>query len=185
LPDWDPQADCGTGMAGATESASISTTADTTDSDGATLPDGTSLSAGVTLADGITLLEGSALDPGAGDLVGRIGNPSHVAFADLFPRGSSPEASDADVVPNGGDEMGQRGENNENVTNEAKSIESVSIIQNKATVDVAANSGVDAGLDSGPESLEVGRGKQELNADILASLPGAAELLQPHLPRSP
>ena len=124
LPDGEAQADCGTGTAGATESASATMMADTTLSDGVTLSDGTSASASVTLSDGITLLEGSELDAGAGDLVGRIGNPSHVAFADLFPRGSSPDVSDADAVPDRGDAMSQRAEKSENVTNEAKFAES-------------------------------------------------------------
>jgi len=38
-----------------------------------------------------------------------------------------------------------------NVTNEAKLDESLTIIQNKEPVDVAANSGVVAGLDRGQE----------------------------------
>jgi len=186
LRDGELQADFGTGTANATESASATMTTHTILSDGVTLSESTSASASVTLSDGITLPEGSELDAGAGDLVvGRIGNPSHGAFADLFPRGSAPEVSDADAVPDRADAISQRTEKSQNVTNEAKISESATILQNKETVEVTANLGVDRGLDSGPESLEVGRGKQELNADIPASPPGAAGLLQPHLPRSP
>jgi len=142
MPDGEAQADCGTGTAGATESASASMTADTTVSDGVTLPDGTSLSASVTLADGITLLEGSELDAGTGDA-----------------SGNSPDLSGADALADRGDEMGQRAENSENVTNEAKIDQDVIVIQNEEFVGVAADSGVESGLDRGPEGLEVSRGK--------------------------
>jgi len=185
LHDGEPQADCGNGNAGATECAGATMVTDTTLSDGVTLSESTSASASVTLSVGITLLEGSELEAGAGDHVGQIGNPSLVAFTDLCPRGSSPEVSDADAVPDRGDAMSQRTEKSQNVTNEAKFAETATIIQDKYPVEVTANCGADRGLDSGPESLEVARGKQELNADILASPPGAAELLRPHLPRSP
>ena len=67
LPDPGAQPGCGTGTAGATQSASANMMADTTLSDGVTLSDGTSALASVTLSDGITLLEGSELDAGAGD----------------------------------------------------------------------------------------------------------------------
>jgi len=174
LHDGELQADCGNGNAGATESAGATMVTDTTLSDGVTLSESTSASASVTLSDGIALLEGSEHDAGAGDLVGRIDNPSHVG-----------NPSDADAVPDRGDAMSQRTEKSQNVTIEAKFAETATIIQNKEPIEVTANLEADRGLDSGPESLEVGCGKQELNAEIPASPPGAAEILQPHLPRSP
>jgi len=90
----------------------------------------------------------------------------------------------------------------ENDTNEAKFYESVIIIQNQDPVGVAANSGVDSGLDKREEQPGRAEGKKEgLNQemrkagdapvgeliirDILASSPTAAEILRPHLPRSP
>jgi len=185
LHDGEPQADCGTGTAGATESASATMMTDTTPSDGVTLSESTSASASVTLSAGITLLEGSELEAGAGDLVGPIGSPSHVAFADLFPRGSSPEVSDADAVPDRGDAMNQRTETIQNVTNEAKFDETATVIQNEELVEVAANPGVDRGLDSGPESLGVGRGKRGVDQGYPGVAAGAAAILGPHLPRSP
>jgi len=98
-------------------------------------------------------------DPIAGNLI--PADPLDAGAADAGR--SSPDVSGADVVPNGGDEMSPRGENSENSTNEAKSDESVIIIQNKDPVDVAANSGVDAGLDRGQETLGVGPGKRGLD----------------------
>ena len=64
----------------------------------------------------------------------------------------------SDAVANRDDEMSARGENRENDTNEAKFDETVIIIQTKEPVGVAANSGVDSGLDSGQEHLGEGRG---------------------------
>jgi len=48
--------------------------------------------------------------------------------------------------------MSPRGENSENVTNEANFEEDAIIIQNKETVEVAAGLGVEAGLDGGQEN---------------------------------
>ncbi|MFI5461638.1 MAG: hypothetical protein ACHRXM_40150, partial [Isosphaerales bacterium] len=87
--------------------------------------------------------------------------------------GNSRDASDADAVANRGDEMSPRGENSEDVTNEAKFDESVTIIQNKEPVDVAANSGVDSGLDKPAEQPGRAEGQEELIGDILASSPRA------------
>jgi len=152
---------------------------------GVTLPDRTSALASLTLSDGMALPEGSELHAGAGDLVGRIGNPSHVAFADLSPRGPSRDVSDADAVPDRGDAMSQRTEKSQNVTNEAKFDETATIMQNEESVEVAASIGVDSGLDSGQEHLGVGPGKRGLDWGYSGIAAGAAELIQPHLPRSP
>ena len=73
----------------------------------------------------------------------------------------------------------------ENHTNEANFDENVIIIQNKGLVGVAANSGVDSGLDKREEQPGRAEGKEELIGDILASSPRAAELFRPHLSRSP
>jgi len=203
LPDGEAQADCGTGTAGATQSAGAAMMTDTTLSAGVTVLDNISALASATLSDGITPLERSELDAGAGDaagntgiareltqdVVGRIGNPSHVAFADLFPGGASPEVSDADAVPDRGDAMSQWTEKSQNVTNEAKIDEAEIIIQNKEAVGVAANSGVESGLDTGQEPLGVSRGKEELiraaglprgiaMADLSAQWQGHETLLQ-------
>ena len=117
------------------------------------------------------------------------------------PGGNSRDVSDADAVVKRGDGMSPRGENSENDTNEANFDESVTIIQNKDPVGVAANSGVDSGLDKREEQPARAEGKVEglnqerrkagdapvgeLIRDILASSPRAAEILRPHLPRSP
>jgi len=61
------------------------------------------------------------------------------------------DVSDADAVAKRGDGTSRRGENGENDTNEAKIDETVIILQNEEPVEVAANSDVDAGLDSGEE----------------------------------
>jgi hypothetical protein len=124
--------------------------------------------ADTTLSDGVTLLEGSELDAGTGNA-----------------GGNSPGVSDADAVANRGDGMSPRGENSENDTNEANFDENVIIIQNKEPVGVAANSGVDSGLDKWEEQPGRAEGKEELIRDILASSPRATEILRPHLPRSP
>ena len=71
----------------------------------------------------------------------------------------SPDVSDADAVANRGDRMSPRGQNSENDTNEAKFDETVIIIQDKEPVGVAANSGVDSGLDNGQEHLGESRRK--------------------------
>ena len=73
--------------------------------------------------------------------------------------GNSRHVSDADAVANRGDGMSPRGENSENHTNEAKFDESVTIIQNKDPVGVAANSGVDSGLDKRQEQPWRAEGK--------------------------
>jgi hypothetical protein len=179
--DWDAvphaaaPAGCATGTPSATQSASANVMADTTLSDSVTLSDRTSALASVTPSDGITLLEGSELDAGAGD----AGEKSR-------------DASDAVAVANPGDGMSPRGENSENVTNEAKSDETAIIIQNKEPVGVAANSGVHSGLDNREERPGRADGKDEglnqesqLIRDIMARPPRAAETLRPHLPRSP
>ncbi|MFI5459335.1 MAG: hypothetical protein ACHRXM_28250, partial [Isosphaerales bacterium] len=168
LPDPGAQPGCGSGTASAIQSASANMMADTTLSDGVTLSDGTSALASVTLSDGTTLLEGSQLDAGVGD-----------------PGGNSHDVSDADAVANRGDAMSPRGGNSENDTNEAKFDDSVIIIQNKVLVGVAANSSVDSGLDKREEQPGRAEGKDELLGDILASSPREAEILRPHLPRSP
>jgi len=127
--------DSGTGTAGATHSASDTMIADATLWDGATVSDDTSASASVTLSAGITLLEASERDAGAGDAIG-----------------NSRGVSEADALANRGDAMSpSRGENSENVTNEANFDETVIIIQNKDPVAVMATSGVDAGLDKREE----------------------------------
>jgi len=74
--------------------------------------------------------------------------------------GNSHDVSEADAIPNRCDGISPPGENRENVTNEAKVDETAIIIQNKEPVRVAANSGVDPGLDSGQETLGVGRGQR-------------------------
>ena len=168
LPDRGAQPDCGTGTAGATQSASASMMADTTLSDGVTLSAGTSILASVTLPDGITPLEASELDACAGDA-----------------GGNSRDVSDADAVANRGDGISPRGENRENDTNEANFDENAIVVQDKEPVGVAANSGVDSGLDKWEEQPGRAEGKEELIRDILASSPRAAEILRPHLPRSP
>ncbi|MFI5461405.1 MAG: hypothetical protein ACHRXM_38885, partial [Isosphaerales bacterium] len=144
--------------------------------DGVSLSDGTSALASVALSDGITPLAASELDAGTGDaagntgiareltqnLVGRIGNPSDAAFADLFPRGPSRDVSNADAVADSDDRMSPpRGENSQNVTNEAKFDDSVIVIQNEECVAVAANSGVDSGLDKREEQPGRAEGKEE------------------------
>jgi len=75
-------------------------------------------------------------------------------------RGNSGDVSDADAVANRGDGMSPRWKNSENATNEAKIDETVISVQNKDPVRVAANSGVESALDSGPESFEESRGKR-------------------------
>jgi len=150
------QPSCGTGTAGATESARGVMMADTT------LPDG------VTVSAGIILPAASGLDAGASN----AGD-------------NSPDVSDPDEAANRGDEMSARGANSENATNEAKFDESMIIIQNKEPVGVAANSSVDSGLDKREEQPGRADGKEELIRDTLASSPTADEILRPHLPRSP
>jgi len=79
-----------------------------------------------------TLLEGAQVDAGTGDA-----------------SGNSRDMCDADAVPNGGGGMSPPRKNSQNMTNEAIFDETVIIIQDKYPVQVAANSGVDAGLDRG------------------------------------
>jgi hypothetical protein len=105
--------------------------------------------------------------------------------SDHVPGGNSRDVSDADAVAHRGDGMSPRGENSENDTNEANFDENVIIIQNKEPVGVAANYGVDSGLDKREEQPGRAEGKEELIRDILASSPRAAEILRPQLPRSP
>jgi len=69
--------------------------------------------------------------------------------------------------------MSPRGENSENVTNEAKFDESVIVIQNEEPVAVAANSGVDAGLDKPEKQSGSDQGREELVTDVLAPSPTA------------
>ena len=57
--------------------------------------------------------------------------------------------------------MSPQGEKRENVTNEANFVESVITIQNKEPVGVAANSGVDPGLDKREEQPGRAEGKEE------------------------
>jgi len=198
LPDRDAQPGCGTGTASATQSPSATMMAGTTVGDDVTLSDGTSALASVTLpegggrraedggktdprflppsllrpppfwADGITRLEGSELDAGAGDA-----------------GGNSRDVSDANAIPNRGDGMSPQGENSENHTNEANFDEKAIIIQNQDPVRVTANSGVVSGLDKREEQPGRAEGNEELIRDIPASSPRAAEILRPHLPRSP
>ena len=54
------------------------------------------------------------------------------------------------------------------------------LMQNKETMGVAANSGVDSGLDKREQQPGRAEGKEELIRDILASSPRAAEILRPH-----
>jgi hypothetical protein len=67
--------------------------------------------------------------------------------------------------------MGPPGENSENATNEAKFDDNVIIIQDKESVGVAANSGVDWGLDKREEQPGRAEGNEELIRDNLAMLP--------------
>jgi hypothetical protein len=99
--------------------------------------------------------------------------------------GNARDASDPDAVANRGDGMSPRGENSENATNEAKIDDQVIIIQNKEPVGVAANSGVDSGLDKCEEQPGRAEGRVALIGDVPSSSPRAAEMLRPHLPRSP
>ena len=95
---------------------------------------------------------------------------------------------DADAVVKSDDGMSPQGENGENHTNEAKFDDSVIIIQNKDNVGVAANSCVDSTLDNGPEDLGESRGKDVPIGELIRHIPAvptAAEILRPHLPRSP
>jgi len=102
LPDREAQAGCHTGTAGATQSASAATMADTTLPEGGgrrtqerPIPD--FCRPPPFCSAGITLLEASELDASAGDA-----------------GGNSRDVSDADAVANGGDRMSPRGENSEN-----------------------------------------------------------------------
>jgi hypothetical protein len=169
LLDRGVQPSRGADTASATQPASARMMADSTLSESVTVSDGTSASASVNLADGNTLVDGSELDAGAGD----AGDNSRTV-------------SVADAVANRGEGMSPRGENRENDANEAKFDESMSIIQNEQPVGVAANSGVNSGLDKREEQPARAERKEEreLIKYVLAS-PRAAEILPPHLPRSP
>jgi hypothetical protein len=69
--------------------------------------------------------------------------------------------SDADADANRGGRMSPPGENSENRTNEAKLDDDVVIIQNKGRVGVAANSGVDPGLDKREVQPRRAKGKEQ------------------------
>jgi len=135
--DPDAQPGYADGTTRANESASADMMADTILADGVTLSSGTSALTSVTPPVDITLPAGSELDAAAGD--------AGVNSQDL---------SDADAATEPGDATSPLGENSENATNEPKLDESVIIIQHTEPVGVAANSGVDSGLDK-PEEKPV------------------------------
>jgi len=142
--DPDAQPGYGDGTTSANESASADITADAILADGVTLASDTSALTSVTPPDDITLPEGSELDAAAGDA-----------------ESNSSDLSDADAAVQPGDAMSPQGENSENDTYEANFDESVIIIQNQEFVGVAANSGVDSGLDKREEQPATAAGKEE------------------------
>jgi len=137
--DRGAQPGCGTDTASAIQPASADAMAETAVPDGITLSSRTSALTGVTLSDDITRPEGSALDAAAGNA-----------------GANSPDVSAADAAVQRGVATSPQGENSENATDEAKLAESVSIRQSNEPVGVAANSGVDSGLDKREERAEGG-----------------------------
>ena len=100
------------------------------------------------------------------------------------------QSTDSNALPDqgakqNGDGMSPRGENRQNDTNEPKVDETAIIIQNKEPVGVVANSGLDSALDKPHEHPGIAEGNDELMSVIPASPPESAEVLRPHLPRSP
>ena len=91
---------------------------------------------------------------------------------------------DRGAQPNG-DGMSPRGENRQNDTNEAKVDDSMITIQHEEPIDVTAESAVDSGLDKLQEQPGMAKGNEKLMSAIPASPPESAEVLRPHVPRSP